>query len=221
MQHSKVFTRFRVASAVFVLAICVGGPVYADQAADLVALANRIQNQAPGINFTIGTEKFSYQVSDPVYFTFSADQDCYVAIVDIGTSGKMTLLFPNKWHRDNKIEKGKSYRIPPEGSEFTYKLAGPPGTEHVKVIASVNQLLSTVHSLQQEVKTPLKQTSGGFLTMKNPGLILKDIRVAFSGIEPNKWATGDLTFQVQEAGADSSPSQTPGPAQASGQPPAQ
>ncbi len=221
MQHSKVFTRFWAASAVFLLTICAGGSVYADQAADLVALANRIQNQAPGINFTIGTEKFSYQVSDPVYFTFSADRDCYVAIVDIGTSGKMTLLFPNKWHRDNKIEKGKSYRIPPEGSDFTYKLAGPPGTEHVKVIASVNQLLSTVPSLQQEVKKPLKETGGGFLTMKNPGLILKDIRVAFSGTQPSKWATGELTFKVLEASAGSSAPQTPGPAQTSGRPPAQ
>ena len=221
MRHSRLFTRSWAASAVFLLTIWAGGFVYADQAGDLVALANSIQNQAPGINFTIGTEKFSYQVSDPVYFTFSADQDCYVAIVDIGTSGKMTLLFPNKWHRDNKIEKGKSYRIPPEESNFTYKLAGPPGTENIKVIASVNQLLSTVHSLQQEVKTPREPTGSGFLTMKNPGLVLKDIRVAFSGIDPSKWATGDLTFQVQEAGADSSPSQTSGQSQASGQPPGQ
>jgi hypothetical protein len=218
MKLNNVNIWFWVAFPVFVAAVCAAGPVYSDQAADLVALANRIQNQAPGINFTIGTEKFAYNISEPLYFTFTADQDCYVAIMDIGTSGKMTLLFPNQWHPNNRIEKGKEYRIPPEGSDFNYILAGPPGTEHVKVIASVNQVLSHLNSLQQEVRAPVGQSRGQFLTMQHPGLVLKDIQVAFSGLDPGKWATGGLSFQVVEPRVGSSSPQDAGPPPASGQP---
>lgn len=221
MEPSKAAKRISVASASMLLVILACGFVSGDQAKDLVALVDKIQNQAPGINFTISTEKFAYNISDPIFFTLTADRNCYVAVVDIGTSGETTLLFPNKWHPDNKIEKGKVYRIPPEGSDFAYKVTGPVGTEHVKVIASLDKVMSNVRSLQQEIKTPTKKRGGTFPIIKSPELVLKDIRVAFSGIEPNKWATGDLTFQVQEAGADSSPSQSPGQFQASGQPPTQ
>jgi hypothetical protein len=217
MESRKSTSRLGWASVALLFAVCVTGSVHADQAADLVALANKIQNQAPGINFTIGTEKFAYNVSESLYFTFTADQDCYVAIVDIGTSGKMTLLFPNQWHPSNRIEKGKEYRIPPEGSNFAYTLTGPPGTEHIKVVASVNQVLSQVQSLQQEAKVPVGRSGDRFLTMKNPGLVLKDIQVAFSGIDPSKWATGGLSFEVVEPSTGSSSSQDAGAPLASGQ----
>jgi hypothetical protein len=218
MRLNKVNMSFWAAFTVFLLAFGASGPAYSDQAEDLVALANTIKNQAPGINFTIGTEKFTYNIAEPLYFTFTADKDCYVAIVDIGTSGKMTLLFPNKWHPDNRIENGKMYRIPPEGSDFSFKLTGPPGTEHVKVIASVDQVFSRVRSLQQEVKVPIPQAGNAFLTMKNPGLVLKDIRVAFSGLDPSKWATGDLTFQLVDSGAGAQGPGAPEQTEASGQP---
>ncbi|HMK36849.1 MAG TPA: DUF4384 domain-containing protein [Desulfomonilaceae bacterium] len=215
MNRAKKVKRLWVIPFVLLCVIWAAGNVRADQAADLVALANNIQNQSPGVNFTISTEKFAYNLSEPVYFTFTADRDCYVAIVDIGTSGKMTLLFPNKWHPNNKIEKGKTYRIPPENSDFVYRVTGPTGQEHIKVIASVDQVMSHVASLQQEVKHPIEPSGASFLVMKNPELVLKDISVAFSGIDSSKWATGGLSFEVVQ-GASASPPQVPAP-RASGQ----
>jgi len=213
MKPPKAAKWISVASAGTLLVILASGFIYADQAGDLVVLADKIHNHTPGINFTITTEKFAYNISDPIFFTLTADRDCYVAVVDIGASGKATLLFPNKWHPDNKIEKGKVYRIPPEGSDFAYRVTGQVGTEHVKVIASLDQVMTNVRSLQQEIKTPTEKGAGTFLTMKSPELVLKDIRVAFSGIKPSRWAAGELKFQVMEVGASSSDNHLPGEAQ--------
>jgi hypothetical protein len=138
------------------------------------------------------------------------------------------LLFPNKWQTDNKIQGGKTYRIPPESSDYAFKLMGPPGTEHVKVIASLEPLMANVQSLQEELRTPVEQGGaprGTFLTMKNPGAVLKDIGIAVAGVDPSKWATVELTFPVVEAAAavppPAAPSPSPGPASPeSAQPPA-
>jgi hypothetical protein len=197
-----------------VVCYCLGfayaAPVHADQVAELITLANKIQNETPGIGFELWTEgdKTAYQVAEPVVFGFKADKDCYLAVINLGTSGQTTLIFPNKWHPDNKIEKEKTYRIPPEGSEYAFKLMGPPGNERIKVIASVEPVLANVQSLQQELRTPVEQSGSGggtFLTMKNPGLVLKDIGFALSGVDPSKWASVEMAFPVVEAGAGSSP----------------
>lgn len=210
----------KVGPLLLVMAICsfmglaCAAPVHADQVAELIALANKIQNETPGIGFELWTEgdKTTYQISEPVVFGFKADKDCYLAVINLGTSGQTTLIFPNKWHPDNKVEKEKTYRIPPEGSEYAFKLMGPPGSERIKVIASVEPVLANVQSLQQELRTPVEQSGSGggtFLTMKNPGLVLKDIGFALAGVDPAKWATVEMAFPVVEAGAGTPPA-TPG-----------
>jgi hypothetical protein len=173
---------------------------------DLVTLANKIQNEAPGIGFEIWTEgdKTAYQVQDQVVFGFKADKDCYLALINIGTSGKVTLLFPNKWHSENKVEKDKAYKIPADGSDFVYRVVGPAGLERVKAVACLEPILMDVKSIQDELRRPLEQDpagGGAFLSMKQPEMVLKDIALAFSKVDTKKWATTELTFKVADAGA--------------------
>jgi len=201
MRHYRKFNRLLLVTLSGVLLAAAWGQwSYADPVAELMALADSIQNQAPGIGFQVWTEgeKTSYQLADTVVFGFTADRDCYLAMLNIGTSGRTTILFPNKWHPNNKIDGGKTYRIPPEGSDYAFKLMGPAGTERIKVIASIEPVLGNVQSLQQELSAPLEQSPGGgtFLTIKNPGLVLKDIGFALGGTEPSKWAAADLSFNV-------------------------
>jgi len=224
MKHQKKVGHLLLAMVVCLfLGLACGASVHADQVAELIALANKIQNETPGIGFELWTEgdKTSYQISEPVVFGFKADKDCYLAVINLGTSGQTTLIFPNKWHPDNKVAKDKAYRIPPEGSEYAFKLMGPPGSERIKVIASIEPVLANVQSLQQELRTPVEQSGspgGTFLTMKNPGLVLKDIGSALSGVDPAKWATVEMAFPVVEAGA-SAPPATPGEPPAAAQQP--
>lgn len=184
--------------------------VYAYTLEELVKLSSQIQNERPGINLELAGNKADYQVGENVGFEFKADKDCYLVLIDIGTSGRAIILFPNKWHPDNKIEKDKTYMIPPKGSKIAYKVQGPTGMERIKAIASVDPVLSKVESLQEELRVPLPpQTGGGgaqelsqgqvFLAMKDPGVVLKDIGIVFSKLDLSKWATAELTFKIADA----------------------
>jgi len=195
-----------VAMAVLGTALAVSSAFAADLA-ELIALADKLKTENPGIQLTLATDKAEYQAGEKVAFEFTADKDCYLALIDIGTSGKTIILFPNKWHKDNKVEKGKTYKIPPNGADFAYKVEGPVGTERIKAIACVEELMFTVESLQQELKTPLEQNPAGggtFLTMKNPEMVLKDIGIVMSK-DPTKWSALELQFKVASAVAPQAP----------------
>ncbi len=183
---------------------------------ELVKLSSQIRNEKPGINLELGSDKGNYQAGENVGFEFKADKDCYLALIDIGTSGRAIILFPNRWHPDNKIEKDKTYMIPPKGSDFAYTVQGPVGVERIKAIASVDPVLAQVESLQEELRVALpaqtesqqKPSQGQvFLSMKNPGAALKDIGIVFSKLDPSKWATLELTFKITEAGLSPSAGQ--------------
>ena len=144
-------------------------------------------------------------------------------MIDIGTSGRAIILFPNRWHPDNKIEKDKTYMIPPKGSDFSYKVQGPVGVERIKAIACVDKVLEKVESLQEELRVPLpaqtdtpqKPSQGQvFLSMKDPGAVLKDIGIVFSKVDPSKWSTVELTFKIADASQNPSTGQAQPPAPA-------
>ena len=114
--------------------------------------------------------------------------------------------------------------IPPNGSDFAYKVQNPVGVERIRAIACVDPILTKVESLQEELKVPLpaqteqpqKPSQGEvFLSMKDPGTVLKDIGVVFSKVDPSKWATVELTFKIADSGTSSPtappPAATPAP----------
>lgn len=204
-------------SALFAVMFVVALTFHGQEAAgysteELLKLSNQIQNENPGIKLEIKTDKAEYSIGEDVVFQFKADKDCYVALLDIGSSGKTIVLFPNKWHVENRIEKDRIYNIPPLGSNFTYRVMPPVGTERIKVLASLDPVLSKIQSLQEELKQPIEtgpEKGQVFLSMKNPSVVMKDIGVAFQKIDHSKWATKEYSFKIVEA----APVTTPPPAE--------
>jgi hypothetical protein len=183
--------------------------VFAYTLEDLLKLTNQIKNENPGIQLDIKTDKDEYKVGEDAVIQFKADKDCYLALIDIGTSGRTIILFPNKWHPDNKIEKDKPYTIPPPGSNFSYRVTLPAGVERIKALASVDPVLSKVESLQEELKQPIEtkpEKGQVFLSMKDPGVVLKDIGIVFKKLDPSKWATVDYAFKIAEQTVGTAPS---------------
>jgi len=76
----------------------------------------KLESLRPGgtIEVSMGTEKEQYEIGDPFEIRFRASQECYVVLLDIGSSqkdapGAITFLFPNRYFPDNKITGGKVY----------------------------------------------------------------------------------------------------------------
>lgn len=77
-----------------------------------------------------------YEIGDKIEFTFTSDKDCYVTLLDFTPSGKIYVLFPNKWVSNNFVKAGESVVVPAAGQQFAMKLGGPAGVDIVKAIAT-------------------------------------------------------------------------------------
>ncbi len=84
------------------------------------------------------TEK-TYRTGDKINLYFRSEKDCYLTLLNYGTSGKLTVLFPNALFKDNFIKGNRVYAIPGEVYPFDYILSGPPGAEKIKAIAATHK----------------------------------------------------------------------------------
>ncbi|MBT6338478.1 MAG: DUF4384 domain-containing protein [Desulfobacula sp.] len=92
-------------------------------------------------NVKIWTNKKEFKPGDKISFFFNSEKDCYLNIVDVGPSGNITLLFPNRYHQSSRIDGGKTYKIPDESSDrFEFMVEPPAGTDRVYAIASTRPL---------------------------------------------------------------------------------
>ena len=72
---------------------------------------------------------------DRVRFRFRANFDGYLYVMNQGTSGAYTLLFPREeTGRENNIRSGKEYLVP--ATEAWFRIAGPPGYDIVYWLVS-------------------------------------------------------------------------------------
>ncbi len=140
------------------------------------------------------------KIGDSVEFTFSVTKDGYVSLWDIGTSGKVTRIYPNKNVEANKVygadgkksvkvEANKVYGAGGENSKFRFRVKEPLGMEDVYLIWT---------------STPEGQpTKAEFCSA---GKFSKDLDVVGS-MSPNKWAAAKVTFEIvgQEAASPSIP----------------
>ncbi len=84
------------------------------------------------------TEK-NYLIGNKINLYFKSEKDCYLTLWNYGTSGKLTVLFPNALFQNNFIEGNRIHAIPGKDYPFDYILSGPPGIERIKAIASTHK----------------------------------------------------------------------------------
>jgi len=74
---------------------------------------------------------FVFENGDCVRFRFRANFDGFLYVMDLGTSGDYSLLFPREETGfENKIKSGNEYRIPATQA-YLFRIAGPPGHDIV------------------------------------------------------------------------------------------
>lgn len=81
-----------------------------------------------------------YYLGDSVKFFVKANKDCYITLLDIGTTGKTHVIFPNDFQRTNFVKAGQVLAIPHQVKDnFDFKVTGKRGNEVVKVIATMER----------------------------------------------------------------------------------
>ncbi len=77
----------------------------------------------------------TYREGENITLYFRANRDCYFALYDVDTRGRLFLLYPQNPDEPNFIEGGVTYQIPSPDDEFNYWVTGPSGSEFVQAVA--------------------------------------------------------------------------------------
>ncbi len=161
--HNLVRTCTTVAAATF---IALAAPVCAQDApsTDTELERNLSVAQKPifeiyqlqpvrhiSIQASVDRSSLTYAIGEALRVLVRPLQDAYITVVDVGSSGRVALLYPNHFQSGTRVRAGTTLSIPTRSAHWEIKVSGPPGTDLIQVIASRRPL--TLPELGQVVRT--------------------------------------------------------------------
>jgi len=79
----------------------------------------------------------SYRSGDSLSFTVTAEEDCFLMLLDHQSDGTTVLLFPNRFQSEGMVKKGQTVTIPlPSDPAFRFIVGAPFGDDRIEAIAS-------------------------------------------------------------------------------------
>lgn len=137
-------------------------------------------------------ESGRYRVGEKVAFSVETTRDCYLTLLNIGTSGQVKLLLPNQFQRGNLLRAGASQRVPTTEAPFEFTLNGPPGTEGVMAICALDAIPV---GLQPAATWVLPSQVSVAVQVQT-----KDIEATLKPIPKDRWAIATITLEVEPSG---------------------
>jgi hypothetical protein len=87
------------------------------------------------MSLTLDRSDATYAIGERVKMTLLTNEEAYVTVFDVGASGQVTQLFPNRYQTDNHVYAGHPIEIGGHGGAKV-TVTGPVGAELIKVVAS-------------------------------------------------------------------------------------
>ncbi len=85
----------------------------------------------PSPQLKLWTDATQHKIGDTAKVFFQPNRDGYVTLVNVGTSGKITILFPNAYSPSHAVKGGQTYSVPGADDPYDLTLGGPEGVELV------------------------------------------------------------------------------------------
>ncbi len=140
------------------------------------------------LDVEIWVDDDAYYEGDEINISFRANKDCYVAIYNIDSRGRVNLIFPNAPGDDSRIESNSIYRLPDRHDSFELTIQGPEGVEYLQIVAS-----------GQPFSIPDWYGGSGIVCNDDPYDFLEYINANYFGGERDQARAFDLTsFVVRE-----------------------
>ncbi len=142
-----------------------------------------LRNPSAGFKVELRSERPSYRVGEQATFLFRAERDCYLTVVNIGTSGGWTVLLPNRWRPEPPLVRASEgwVKIPGGADGFDFTVGAPIGEERVKAICTTRPV-----SLVKRM-----DLSGGlFQLSRDKEKRFRDITVTEAPVRSEDWSTG-------------------------------
>ena len=146
----------------------------------LAALEN--PSHAVGFNFGFANNVKSFKVGDAVSFRARAGRDGYLTIVDLGTDGRVVVIFPSQAGQDNRVQAGQEVVLPNGDVQFEAQLPAGRG-------------IARAFLTDKPLELPFREGAATQATLVGKALH-KAIGVTGSGIPVNNWATASVVYSV-------------------------
>ena len=136
-------------------------------------------------------ERTRYKIGESVKIQFDTDQDCYLTLIDIGTSGRIHIIMPNSLNVDNFVKGGRTLYYPEGNWDVACIIQGPTGTERIKAFAT----LDPVNLFDIDLRDP----SALFYTISESALEDRIMRMKqkLDKLDPERWAEALVEFKIQ------------------------
>ena len=142
------------------------------------------------IKIDLWTDEKSYMIGEKLTVNFKADRDCYVTLVDVGTSGNVYILFPNRFSSGNKVKANEVYSVPDKGDGYKITVNGPPGTEIVKAIATLKPI--------SFIDTDFSGTRSIFKSVeKNVPTFTRDLSIEATETPSSNWGENLIKIEIR------------------------
>jgi hypothetical protein len=142
---------------------------------------------ADAMRINLWTDKQRYRIGETVTFHFETNRKGYVTLVNAGTSGAVTILFPNRFSQGQEVNGKTVYSIPRPEDGFTMNVAGPPGIELVYALLTLEPLKLADTNFSQ-TRAVFRSVDGGALT--------RDINLVVKQTPADKQAKAMIELEV-------------------------
>ncbi|GAB4315913.1 MAG: hypothetical protein Kow0059_08230 [Candidatus Sumerlaeia bacterium] len=111
------------------------------------------------IDLRIWTDHTDYYPGDRIRVYFQSNRNAWVYIFNVDTRGRTYQIFPNYFDQDNFVQGRWRYSIPDRHYELI--VTGPPGVEHLKIVAVPERCSRWEHHFAPNSERPYPEVPGG------------------------------------------------------------
>ena len=144
------------------------------------------------LSLKLSLEKSAYRPKEEVRIRLEVKERAFVYLFGIDARGNVTLLFPNAYSPDNRLPGGKPYVLPEPGRGYRFVIEGPPGTEYLQAVATLEPL------------PPLHEGFSGkrpFRAMGNrPAATKADLEALLGSLPEGTWTAAWAEYRVLKPG---------------------
>jgi hypothetical protein len=141
----------KLSLALGLLGLTAGGPAYAENeealARDLVPSQKPMYQLGHGhgggefaVEAWVNNPDLIYRVGQQLKVYVRPKRTSYITVLNVGSSGKVSVIFPNYFQRETKVHAGDTVAIPASSADWQIDIVGPPGVEFIQVIATREKL---------------------------------------------------------------------------------
>lgn len=170
-------------------------PVYQFVQQQQAAQAQRPQQHRVAVAAWTDRVDGTFRIGEPVTISVRPQRDAHITVLNIGSSGRATVLFPNYFQRETRIRAGQVLTLGSPGAGYNIVPQGPAGVELVHVVATTRPL-----SLPELNQLAAQPGASPFLSLGRSGEELtRDLAVQMTGPGPEAQhsASGMATLMIR------------------------